>query len=63
MNTNNILYEGGLKKAFNQCEPFCEFSICIKILYALLEKIIVDSTFSIEVIELTSNFSNLFKDR
>ena len=50
MNTNNILYElfqnklyieRALKKAFNRCEPFCEFSICIKILYVLLEKMIV----------------------
>lgn len=50
MNTNNILYEiiqnklffeGGLKKAFNRCEPFCEISICIKILYEPLEKMIV----------------------
>ena len=49
MNTNNILYEifqnklffeGGLKKSFNRCDPFCEFSICIKILYELLEKMI-----------------------
>ena len=59
MNTNNISYESfqnklyieeGLKKAFNRCEPFCEFSICIKILYVLLEKMII----SIEI----ANFDN-----
>ena len=57
MNTNNILYElfqnklyieGGLYKAFKRREQFCEFSICIKILYVLLEKMIV----SIEIANL-----------